>query len=177
MRMKPPVKPYRVLDIGCGEGKDAVFLAGNGYNVTAFDVSEKGLSKARELAESRSVALNLFKADIMDFRLEAEFDIIFSSGVFHYIPLRLRESVIENLKSHTAENGINVINVFVRKPFIPPAPDKEKGEFAADRWKSGELFMYYHDWLLHKNDEMIFDCCSGGIPHKHCMDVVIAERI
>ena len=29
MKLRPPVKPYRVLDIGCGEGKDAVFLAKN----------------------------------------------------------------------------------------------------------------------------------------------------
>ena len=43
MRIKPPVKPYKVIDIGCGEGKDAVFLARNGYDVTAFDVSEQGL--------------------------------------------------------------------------------------------------------------------------------------
>ena len=40
----------KVLDIGCGEGKDAVFLAKNGYIVSAFDAAEKGLEKARELA-------------------------------------------------------------------------------------------------------------------------------
>lgn len=40
MKLRPPIKPYRVLDMGCGEGKDAVFLARNGYQVTAFDVAE-----------------------------------------------------------------------------------------------------------------------------------------
>ena len=112
-----------------------------------------------------------------DFRLEADYDIIFSSGVFHYIPLELRERFVNNLKAHTTANGINVINVFVEKPFIPLPPDTEKGEFVADSWKSGELFMYYHDWLFHKNEEWIFDCNSSGIPHKHCMDVLIAEKV
>lgn len=177
MRMKPPIKPYKVLDIGCGEGKDAVFLARNGYAVTAFDASEQGLSKARELAEKRGVKIDFFKADVRDFRLETDYDIIFSSGVFHYIPSELRESVIDNLKTHTMSNGINVINVFVRKPFVPLPPDTEIGEFAAGDWKSGELFMYYHDWLFHKNDEWIFDCNSSGMPHKHCMDVLIAEKL
>ena len=177
MRMKPPIKPYKVLDIGCGEGKDAVFLARNGYDVTAFDASEQGLSKARVLADTYGVKVDFFKADVRDFRLEADYDIIFSSGVFHYITLELRENVVNNLKAHTATNGINVINVFVEKPFIPLPPDTEKGEFVVDSWKSGELFMYYHDWLFHKNEEWIFDCNSSGIPHKHCMDVLIAEKV
>lgn len=113
MRIKPPVKPYKVIDIGCGEGKDAVFLARNGYDVTAFDASEQGLSKARELADTYGVKVDFFKADVRDFRLEANYDIIFSSGVFHYIPLELRENVVNNLKAHTTTNGINVVNVFV----------------------------------------------------------------
>ena len=112
-----------------------------------------------------------------DFRLEANYDIIFSSGVFHYIPLELRENVVNNLKAHTTTNGINVVNVFVEKPFIPLPPDTEKGEFVVDSWKSGELFMYYHDWLFYKNEEWIFDCDSSGTPHKHCMDVLIAEKV
>ena len=41
--MKPPEQPLKLLDIGCGEGRNAVFFARNGYNVTAFDISEKGI--------------------------------------------------------------------------------------------------------------------------------------
>lgn len=177
MLIKPALKPYRVLDIGCGEGKDAVFLARNGYQVTAFDISEEGLSKAQMLADSCGVKVDFFRADVRNFRLETTYDIIFSSGVFHYIPPELRETVADNLKSHTAPNGINVINVFVKKPFIPPPPDTEASETAAGDWKSGELLTYYHDWLLRKNEEKIFDCSSGGIPHRHCMNVMIAEKI
>jgi len=177
MRLRPPVKPYKVLDIGCGEGKDAVFLARNGYRVTAFDVSERGLSKATELAAACGVEVDFFKADVRDFRLETEYDIIFSSGVFHYIPHELRQTVIDNLKANTTTSGIHVINVFVSKPFIPSPPDAETSELSAGNWKSGELFTYYHDWLFYKNDERIFDCNSGGSIHKHCMDVLIAQRM
>ena len=113
---------------------------------------------------------------VRDFSLERDYNIIFSSCVFHYIPNELCRSVIDSLKMHTTANGINVINVFVKKPFIPLPPDIEESEIAAGNWKSGELFMYYHDWLFHKNEERIFDCNSSGIPHKHCMDVLIAEK-
>ena len=44
---KKPVKPLKVLDLGCGEEKDAVFLARNGYIVTAFDLSETGIENRK----------------------------------------------------------------------------------------------------------------------------------
>ena len=176
MRLRPPVKPYRVLDIGCGEGKDAVFFARNGYRVTAFDIADAGLEKARRLAEYHRVDIDFFKGDVNDFRLDQEFDIIFSSGVFHYIGKEQRERLIGNLKEHTAVNGIHAIKVFVQKPFLEPAPDLEEQEKRVEPWYSGELAGYYHDWLFHQNEEIIFDCNSGGIPHKHCMDILIGEK-
>lgn len=44
-------------------------------------------------------------------------------------------------------------------------------------WQSGELLQYYHDWKIELLEEVIFDCDSSGVPHKHCMDVVIARKI
>lgn len=69
MKILPPIKPYRVLDLGCGEGKDAVFLAKCGYAVTASDLSEQGIEKAKKLAEHNKVEVRLFKADIFDYHL------------------------------------------------------------------------------------------------------------
>ena len=37
LKIMPPVRSLNLLDIGCGEGRNAVFFARNGYNVTAFD--------------------------------------------------------------------------------------------------------------------------------------------
>ena len=174
MKLRPPIKPLKVLDIGCGEGKDAVFLARNGYIVTAFDLSEAGIEKGKKLAEKCNAYVDFFKADITDFRATESYDIIFSSGVFHFIKPEIRQEITANLKAHTNKNGIHTINVFIDKPFVEAPPDKDTSWF---RWNSGELFMLYHDWQLHKTEEVIFNCNSGGIPHQHCMDIMIAERI
>ncbi len=176
MKILPPIKPYRVLDIGCGEGKDAVFFAKCGYEVTAFDQSAQGIEKAKRLAEHNQVEVNLFKADLFDYRPDKEFDIIFSSGVLHFLPATVRRELTGSLKKYTAQNGIHALNVFVNKPFLTRVPDKTREEGKRHSWYSGELFGYYHDWLFHMCREEIFDCNSGGIPHQHCMDTLIAQK-
>lgn len=177
MKLLPPIKPYRVLDMGCGEGKDAVFFAKCGYAVTAFDISEQGIEKAKRLAEHNKVEVRLFRADLFDYRPDTEYDIIFSSGVLHFVPGQQRKDLCDSLKEHMADNGINAMNVFVEKPFITRAPDSTRDESKRHPWRSGELFGYYHDWLFHVCREEVFDCNSGGKPHKHCMDTLIAQKV
>lgn len=173
MQLCPPTRPLRLLDVACGEGKNAVFFARNGYNVTAFDAAHSGLEKARQLADRMRVEVNFFRADMLDFRLDNEFDIIFCSGALHYIPPKLRKEIFENYQKHTSDGGLHALNVFVRKPFITCPSEQREGRY---KWVSGELFAYYADWLIASCSETIFDCMSDGIPHKHCMDTIYALK-
>ena len=174
MKLRPPVKPLRLLDIACGEGKDAVFFARNGYRVTAFDAAQSGLEKAKQLADQMQAEVNFFQANMLDFRLDKEFDIIFCSGALHYIPPNLRKEILENYQEHTSASGLHALNVFVMKPFVKKAPDEEKD--IRHKWVSGELFSYYADWLITSCNETVFDCMSSGTPHKHCMDTMYAIK-
>ena len=173
MKLCPPVRPLRLLDVACGGGKDAVFFARNGYHVTAFDAAGSGLEKARRLSDRSGTEINFFQADMLDFRLEGEFDIIFCSGSLHYIPQRLRKEILENYQAHTSSGGLHALNVFVRKPFVKSPSDEREHRY---KWLSGELFTYYSDWLITACGESIFDCMSGGTPHKHCMDTLYAIK-
>lgn len=174
LKQKPPIRPLRLLDMGCGEGQAAVFFAKNGYMVSAYDISENGIEKGKKLAEISGVTVDFFQADMLDYKLENEFDIIYSSGVLQYIPEEKRKSIIDNMKENTTEGGINILNVFVEKPFLEAAPDWETQEYF---WQTGEIFHYYHDWKMEWMEERIFDCNSSGIPHKHCMNVMLARKI
>lgn len=169
----PPSTHLKLLDIGCGEGKDAVFFARNGYDVTAFDISDAGIEKTKRLADNAGIQVKVFKADILDFRLDCSYDILFSSGVLHYIKPQLRNEIFSNYKQFTKPNGLHVFNVFVQKPFIDPAPEKEA---TAHKWISGEIFTLYHDWLIQDCSEVIFDCNSSGVPHRHAMNKLIAQK-
>ncbi len=62
--------PGRALDVGTGEGRNAVWLAERGWEVTAVDFSDVGLAKARRLAESRGVEARWVLADLLAYRPE-----------------------------------------------------------------------------------------------------------
>ncbi len=143
------------------------------YIVTAFDLSEAGIEKGKKLAEKCNTYVDFFKADITDFRASEYYDIIFSSGVYHFIKPEIRKEITTNLKEYTNKNGIHAINVFVDKPFVKVPPDKDTNRF---RWNSGELFMLYHDWKLHKTEEVIFNYNSGGIPHQISFNLPVIIR-
>jgi len=174
LKLLPPDRPLKLLDIGCGEGRNAVFFARNGYEVSAFDLSPKGVEKTKALAERANVHVRAFQADLNQYRIEEEYDVLFSTGVFQYIPAQSRQRLFDNYKQGTRTNGLNVFSVFVAKPFIEPAPDAER---TSHRWISGELFTHYHDWRIEYCTEQIFDDMSSGIPHQHAMDRMIARKV
>jgi tellurite methyltransferase len=170
----PPDRPLKLLVIGCGEGRNAVFFARNGYQVSAFDLSSVGLEKTARLAARAGTEVRVFAADVNAYRLDEPYDVLFSTGVLHYIPPELRADVFHNYRQHTRPGGLHVMSVFVHKPFIPPAPDGEK---TAKHWISGELFTHYADWRIEYCTEEIFDCNSSGVPHQHAMDHVVARKV
>jgi len=173
LQLMPPDRPLRLLDIGCGEGRDAVFFARNGYLVTAFDASSRGVEKARQFAEEVGVHIDSFVADINEYRIDLPFDVLFSTGVFQYVPQESREALFEHYRERTAPGGLNAFSALVSKPFIPRAPD---GEPSAHRWISGELLTYYRDWKVEYSAEEIFDCMSSGVPHQHAINRMIARN-
>ena len=169
----PPVRPLKLLDIGCGEGKDAVFFARCGYDVTAFDISNAGLEKTKRLADQARVPVRTFRANLWDYRLSEPFDVLFSSGALHYIQPRLRDEIMENYRAHVNENGIVMFQAFVEKPFIASPPEIEEHAYL---WKSGQLAGYFYDWYFLHCSENVFDCNSSGIPHQHADNRLLAKK-
>ena len=163
----------KVLDIGCGEGKDAVYMAECGCNVTAFDITESGIKKTKQLALKKGVSVNAFVADINDFMIHDEFDIIYSTGTVQYLFDDQIEGFFQKVKSMTKVGGIVYFNVFVEKPFLELPPDWDKEE---KMWRTGDLFKFFADWEIVKIDEVIFEDYSAGVKHYHCMDTLIAKK-
>ncbi len=69
--------PGRAIDLGCGEGRNTVWLAEQGWQATGVDFSDVALEKARQLAERRSVTAKWVQADLLDYQPPAAaFDLV-----------------------------------------------------------------------------------------------------
>jgi tellurite methyltransferase len=172
VRPCPGFRP-RLLDLGCGEGRNAVHFAKHGFEVVGLDASLPGLEKMRRYADEARVRVKVIHADIVNYEPEDTYDVIFSTGTLHYLPPEGRSQRFQNYKDCTSPDGINALSVFVRKPFIARAPDAEETAFP---YTSGELMSYYWDWEILYCTEEVFDCVSSGVPHRHAVNRVIARR-
>ena len=83
-------KNSSVLDVGCGEGRNPIFMAKLGNLVEAFDISENGIKKAKKLAEQADVSVNYFFCDLEAIIFEKKYDVILSHGV---LPLPYCQSI------------------------------------------------------------------------------------
>lgn len=101
----------RALDIGAGEGRNALFLASRGLDVLAVDQSEVGMRKAARLAGERGLRLRTLAADLAGFDAPpASFDVV--SSIFVHLPAQLRAGVHARLTSWLAPGGVYVMEAY-----------------------------------------------------------------
>ncbi len=175
LELVPPLqRPMKLLDIGCGEGANAIFFAKNGFDVTCFDLSSVGIQKAKENAERHGSLIHIFQADINEVKMAGTFDVIFSSGTLQYLIPEKRHSFIQHLQEITNKNGLHNLHTFVGKPFVKRAPDAEAHE---SLWTSGELLMLYKNWKTESFIEEIKPCNSSGVVHEHTHNRIWTRKV
>lgn len=95
------IKPKDALELGCGEGYDSNFLHSQGFNVTAIDISEKVIEKARL---THSDKIKFLAIDFLKDLIDNKFDLIFDRGFLHNYKSQLAEIFLK-LSSITKENA------------------------------------------------------------------------
>lgn len=101
----------RVMSLAEGEGRNAVYLAGLGYAVTAVDASAVGLEKARRLADTRGVAVETIVADLAALAIEPDsWDGIVS--IFCHVPAALRRVLHRKVREGLRPGGVFVLEAY-----------------------------------------------------------------
>ena len=159
----------RVLELGCGEGRDSVFFATCGCDVTAVDVSVAGLRKAGRLARHAGVEVNLVHADAARYLPQGRFDFVYSCGAIHYVPRRLRAGLLARVKAATSPIGVHAHLVFTdREVYV------ERNE-RIDYFGAGELGRSYADWRIWWSGHGTITCDQDGRAHRHGVEELVAR--
>ncbi len=100
--------PGRALDVGCGEGADALWLAQRGWRVTAVDVSptalERGARRAAEVDAEAARSIEWIHVDLTRWEPpEAAYDLV--SSMFFHLPKDSREPIFRRLAAAVAPGG------------------------------------------------------------------------
>jgi tellurite methyltransferase len=166
-RLLPPAA--RVLELGCGEGRDCLFFASQGFAATGVELSEAGLAKARRLAGERGLAVRWVHGDMADVPVEGPFDLVYSCGAIHYVPRHRRTGFFAALRRLSPAAGLQAHVVFTDRDVY-----QEKGE-EIDYFEAGELRAAFPRWLIRARGEYLIDCAQDGHPHHHSVEELIAE--
>jgi SAM-dependent methyltransferase len=101
----------RILCLAEGEGRNAVFLAERGFDITAVDQSSVGLAKAHKLATERGVKITTIVADLADFHIEPEaWDGVVS--IFAHMPARARRHLHRKVVSGLRSGGVFLLEAY-----------------------------------------------------------------
>ncbi len=114
-------KVGQALDIGAGEGRNALYLASRGLNVLAIDQSEVGIRKAQRLAQERGLMLRAQTADLQDFDA-APNSVDLVTSIFVHLPSTLRAAVHQRVKSWLKPGG-----VFLLEAYAPDQIERDTG--------------------------------------------------
>jgi len=98
------LRPGRALDLACGEGRNAVWLAQRGWQVTGVDFSAVALEKARRLAEANAVNAAWVVADLLEYRPEQRaFDLVIL--FYLQVPEAQRREIVRAAADAVASGG------------------------------------------------------------------------
>ncbi len=158
-----------VLDLGTGDGRNALYLAHHGFDVTAVDIDPARIQRLRKHAKELGVDVQTIVSDITQVELSDCYDVILAIATLHFLPGDVARSTIHKMKNHTQSGGFNVVLVFTEnnpsKNFPYLFPTSELRDFYLD-WEIAHYSEHITDWERHDHQDW----------HQHAVADVIARK-
>jgi len=104
------LKPCKTLDLGCGLGQYAGYLAKRNFKVTAIDFSQKAIDTAKEKVPN----VNFKCMNVLDINklLKTKFDFIYDISLFHHLDPKTKEAYTQRVKNQLSPKGVYVVCAF-----------------------------------------------------------------
>ncbi|WP_312117656.1 tellurite resistance methyltransferase TehB [Kosakonia cowanii] len=144
------ITPGKVLDLGCGNGRNSLYLANKGFDVTAWDKNPNSLSNLQRIRDAEGLNnLHIDSVDLNNLTFDGEYDFILSTVVMMFLEAKTIPELIANMQRCTKPGGHNLI---VAAMDTADYPCNVGFPFA---FKEGELRNYYAGWELLKYNEEV----------------------
>jgi 2-polyprenyl-3-methyl-5-hydroxy-6-metoxy-1,4-benzoquinol methylase len=106
------IRPCQAIELGCGTGANAVWLASQGFEVTAVDLSSVAIRRARHRATQSHVVIRLLTADLRSWdRLGGPYDFFFDRGCYHAVRLADAPAYFRTLEHITRPGTLGLVLV------------------------------------------------------------------
>lgn len=134
------VQPTTALDLGCGQGRNALYLALNGFDVTACDYNPSGVAQLADLAAHENLAVRTLTYDMNTAQIQGEFGLMVATVVFMFLQPERVPAILADMQAKTVAGGYNLI---VSAMDTADYPCHMPFSFT---FKENELRDYYADW-------------------------------
>ena len=150
----PYLQGGRALDVGCGQGRNALYLSQlgqQGFEVDAWDVNPNSLQKLQQIIDAEGIQnIYLQQRDLnADPSITGTYDFICCTVVMMFLEAKTVKPLIAQMQQATKVNGFNLIVCAMDTPNLPAQADFP---FA---FKTGELSALYDGWNIVKYNENV----------------------
>lgn len=151
------IKPGDALDMGCSNGRNALYLSQRGFNVTAVDINPNALGSLQDIIKQEEIDnITPEHYDINSASLEADYDFIACTVTLMFVHPANIDAVIANMQNQTRSGGYNL---------IVSAMDTEQHPCPVNfpfTLKTGELKKAYSGWEIIKYNENVGTMHNGA---------------
>lgn len=142
------IAPGKTLDLGCGSGRNSLYLNLKGFDVTAWDKNAASIAAINQIIATEQLShISASEQDLNTHRFSGQYDFILSTVVFMFLDRLQIPHIVRNMQDSTVKGGYNLI---VAAMDTPDYPCTVPFSFT---FKPDELADYYQDWDIIKYNE------------------------
>ena len=165
-------KDGKVLDVGVGEGRNALFFAKQGFEVEGIDISETAIRRCLELSKENKVDIDAKVGDITTLEIKKnEYSLIILSNVLNFFSDNDITNIMAKLKAGLKKNGLVYINVFDnQEPSIKKAKERCK-QITNFTYYDETTNMYHHYFTQGELENLVADFETISFSKSHFLDI------